>query len=127
MFFFRDFQKQYDSKNFDSNGLAHLVRIIQERCGVKETEKMTKEQCKGFTVYPKNKFYSFDYSKWRMAFDKTEKEVEEFMNLIDDQYIVHFSDYLSYELDVEINGGSGYDKLAKIYCPNVYGTIFDKF
>lgn len=103
------------------------MRVIQERCGIKETAKMTKEQCKGFTVYPQNKFYAFDFSRWRIAFDTTEKVIKEFLDLIDEQYVVHFSDYLSYEADIEIGKGSGYDALAKLHCPNVYSTIIDKF
>lgn len=88
----------------------------------------TFDRCRGFNVLPKKHFYVVDSQDWKRAFETVNNEITiNFMESIKDSYIVHLFEPLSGKTKVKINSGSGYEKLAKKFCPKTYSLIKDEF
>lgn len=108
------------------------MRVLEERCNCTEADfrtlEFTIERCRGFNILPKNYFYANDWQEWKQAFEPVNHEItRNFMTSIKDSYIVHLLEQLSGKTKVKINTGTGYELLARKYCPKVYSLLKDEF
>lgn len=93
-------------------------RLIKRLCEENDVPKLVNKTCKGFKIYPPNRFYSIPWWNWRYFFQ------EEFLDLVKEQtadsYIIHVWNKFSINTNISLhNENVPYLNFAKLYCPAV--------
>lgn len=98
---------------------------MKSLCETDEVKNMAGKECKGFTVYPTDKFYAVPWWKWRMYFD--EGSTENVFNLSANSYVVHVWNKHSEQSKVPISSQTSYLLYAKRHCPKVIQECHEYF
>lgn len=102
-------------------GSELLTEALRYYCRTNTTVNMTSDKCFGFTVYPPDKFYDFDYSTWPLAFEP--KNLPEFIKITLKSSIFHFAHSITHNIPFNVTENEGYAVMAKVHCPSVYNLI----
>ncbi|XP_034945390.1 lactosylceramide 4-alpha-galactosyltransferase-like [Chelonus insularis] len=121
---------EYLTKNFQgdswfNNGPGVITNILRKLCGTKKTYEMSKQSCRGFTVYPPSTFYPIDYSIWIDFFDSKEKNKT--MEKIGKAWGIHLWNKLSTSRPIYVGEDVPYALIASQYCPKIYHNCGDIF
>lgn len=109
----------------NSNSIVCDFRLLKSICGAQRAGDMVKKHCKGFKVYPTDKFYAIPWWKWRMYFDET--LTDHVFNWSVNSYAIHVWNKHSARLKVPISSKMPYLLYAKQYCPKVVQECHEYF
>ncbi|KAF7992736.1 hypothetical protein HCN44_005080 [Aphidius gifuensis] len=111
-------EKYFDGNSWAGNGPAVITKILQKLCKTKKTSEMTLKKCKGFTVYPTEKFYPIHYSEDNLYFDIDDNY--KIMNKIKNSSIISIWGYSKNNRTIKVGSNAPYGLVASKYCPIIY-------
>lgn len=94
-------------------------------CNSSEVTKMSRNKCKGFSVYPPSTFYPIPWRKWNYYFD--EDHLKDVLNAINDTIAIHVWNKHSVQKTLQTKSNVPYIYLARKYCPKVYRVSEEEF
>ncbi|KAJ8929795.1 hypothetical protein NQ314_017392 [Rhamnusium bicolor] len=106
-----------ENSGYAQSHASDVLRLLKSICGVKEAKDMLNKDCRGFTVYPRDKFYAIPWWNWTMYFD--ESSTGTVFNLSKDSYIIHVWNKQSERSRIPLSSEVPYLLYAKKYCPKV--------
>lgn len=87
---------------------------------------MLDKNCKGFKVYPPNKFYAIPYWDWSWFFDSN--HFDDVKRLTVNSSLIHVWNGFSSSVKISLNASNiAYLEFAKQYCPNVLSECTQYF
>lgn len=123
--FYSDFQRNFNGDDWGTNGPGVITRVLQQLCGTKTPELMTRERCGGFKAYPPGEFYAVPWPNWDWFFDPT--KTNETLELTKNSQVVHVWNKHSIKKKVKVGSSVAYGLIAEKHCPNVYKASGDYF
>ncbi|KAJ6647401.1 Lactosylceramide 4-alpha-galactosyltransferase [Pseudolycoriella hygida] len=108
----------FNGKTFIDNGPLVITRTLEKLCKTTNRSLMTREQCDGFQVYPKNTFYAVSWKNWHWFFDP--KMVNETLALTENSAIIHVWNDVSKKAKLRIGSHTAYEIAARKNCPKTY-------
>lgn len=102
-----------------------ITRVLQTICGTELPQKMIRDRCYGFHVYPPAGVYAIPWRKYKMFFD--EKQSEETLAKLEDSFIAHLWNKHSHKVELKVGSTAAYAKLAETHCPQVYSNCGNYF
>ncbi|XP_063977537.1 lactosylceramide 4-alpha-galactosyltransferase-like [Diachasmimorpha longicaudata] len=100
------------------NGPGVVTRTLKKLCHAEDISNMTKENCRGFTVYPPSAFYPLHYSEWSLYFK--EQSINSTMARIKDSFAIHAWNKLSNKELIPAGRQVPYAIVAREFCPKIY-------
>lgn len=119
-FFCREFQTNFDGKDWGNNGPGVITRVLHRVCQTTYPPFMTRERCHDFNVYPVNTFYAIKWIDWRYFFD--EKYTKRALEMTNKSIAIHVWNKHSARLMIRVGSNAAYGLLASEYCPTVYSS-----
>ncbi|KAH8391523.1 hypothetical protein KR200_003091 [Drosophila serrata] len=123
----RDFQLNFDGKDWGNNGPGVITRVAQKICGTKNIEVMQEDhkRCLGFKVFGRDAFYAVPWKQWRDFFEP--EKLSQTLALTKDSYVVHVWNKHSSKLKIKRGTKSAYAKYAEQNCPRAYKASGEYF
>ncbi|KAH8413325.1 hypothetical protein KR009_010022 [Drosophila setifemur] len=123
----RDFQQNFDGKDWGNNGPGVITRVAHKICATKDIAVMQDDpkRCLGFKVFGRGAFYAVPWKQWRDFFEP--EKLEKTMALTKDSYIVHVWNKHSNKLPIKHGSNSAYAKYAEKNCPRAYKAAGEYF
>ncbi|XP_016945700.3 lactosylceramide 4-alpha-galactosyltransferase [Drosophila suzukii] len=123
----RDFQHNFDGRDWGNNGPGVITRVAQKICSTKDIALMQEDpkRCMGFKVFGRGAFYAVPWKKWRDFFEP--EKLEETMARCKDSYVVHVWNKHSSALPIKQGSKSAYAKYAEQNCPRSYKAAGEYF
>lgn len=83
---------------------------------------MTRDQCSGFLLHPKETFYPVSWSDWLLYFDAN--QTEHTLKLAMNSTAIHVWNDRSYNIWNKTGGDNtnAYQQIAAEFCPDVYSA-----
>ncbi|XP_037044794.1 lactosylceramide 4-alpha-galactosyltransferase-like [Bradysia coprophila] len=110
----------FNGEIFIDNGPLVLTETLERLCETRDRKLMTREQCKGFRVYPRSVFYAVSWERWKLFFDVSMTNTT--LQLTKNSTVIHVWNDMSKKIIVRIGSHTAYEVAAKINCPRVYET-----
>lgn len=109
----------FDGNKFVTNGPLVVTKVMLDLCGEQDLIGISEESCEGFHLISKKYCYEIGYPEWKKFFDP--KHSDEVMRRTEESLAVHFWNYLSKNMTLEIKSFSysAYIRKAKLFCPKV--------
>lgn len=125
--FLRDYEKNYNGKEYVQNGPALVTRVVKKLCG-DNLVKLIEEgriSCQGLKVFNSTAFYPFGWPQW-MHFTEP-KYLEDTMAITKDSYLIHLWNKASYRGLIRVGSSTALGIYAERNCPRVYAAAGDYF
>nr|XP_018901557.1 PREDICTED: lactosylceramide 4-alpha-galactosyltransferase-like [Bemisia tabaci] len=122
--FLKESIRRFNPREWAENGPGSATGVIKRICKETRTRRMTREKCKGFTVYtppPESPFYPTAL-KWRFFFNEW-VDWKYFDKIKRESIALHMLGHLSDTKRIKKGARKPYDILAREFCPKVYATI----
>lgn len=119
--FFKNKLKIFSNLFHITKEVINFFRLLTKLCTDTEVKDMSKEKCKGFTVYPPSAFYPIPWRKWNYYFD--EEHVKDVLNSLNDTIAIHVWNKHSVNKKIKIGSNVPYEILAKKFCPRTYAAV----
>ncbi|XP_054273215.1 lactosylceramide 4-alpha-galactosyltransferase-like [Macrosteles quadrilineatus] len=113
--------RNFDSKVWGANGPDALTCVILQKCGLKTINKAI-HKCKAIHVLPQEVFYPVNFKEKDLLFNKAIGP-QLVSKIKKSSYIVHFWNYLSHGIHVDVNSNQAYGLLASEFCPKVVDYV----
>lgn len=124
MCFLREFQTTYNPKNWGFNGPDLLMRVLAKICKTANLPDMTRQQCRGFRVFPESTFYPLHEFKselyYKPFFQPNATAVV--LNKMKNSIGFHFYNSFTRHEAIETGHGDAFDATAKKNCPTIYAS-----
>lgn len=123
----RDFQHNFDGRDWGNNGPGVITRVAQKICQTNDIRLMQEDRkrCLGFTVFGRAAFYAIPWKQWKDFFEP--EKMEETMARAKDSYVVHVWNKHSSKLPIKHGSSNAYAKYAEKNCPRAYKAAGDFF
>ncbi|ENN76908.1 lactosylceramide 4-alpha-galactosyltransferase isoform X2 [Dendroctonus ponderosae] len=113
-----DLKNNFKGHDWGWNGPGTVTRLIKRLCEENNIPKLVNKTCKGFKIYPPNRFYSIPWWNWKYFFQ------EEFLDFVKkqtaDSYLIHVWNKFSTDTNISLHYENvPYLNFAKLYCPAV--------
>ncbi|XP_035779121.1 lactosylceramide 4-alpha-galactosyltransferase-like [Anopheles albimanus] len=116
----RDFQFFHKKDQVDNGSIVVTYKLLQA-CNVNFVQDILTEGCGNrLKVYPRHVFHPFDSNTVSMLFDPD--RVQEVKDVIADSFTVHLRHQNSQNIQSPKKAETGYNMIARKYCPNVYAN-----
>lgn len=119
LFIFREVIKNFNGTAFIANGPQMMTRIFNDICSTENRTLWTQNQCNGFNIFPKEKFYPISWTDYIFYFQPEKRD--EVLKLIENSTIIHVWNDRSKHIWNKKNGPkNAYQVTAERNCPFVY-------
>lgn len=122
--FYRILRDTYNPENWSANGPQALTKAANKHCSTRIVNKMTRDVCNGFMIYPKSYFFGIDWWFYKEAFLEDDKKVRKILRIAmnNNTHLLHFNNNLSHGLVIFADKMTGYGLVADMFCPKVYSA-----
>ncbi|KAH8285816.1 hypothetical protein KR018_009490 [Drosophila ironensis] len=123
----RDFEHNFNGRDWGNNGPGVITRVAQHICGTKDIALMQQDRkrCLGFRVFGRGAFYAIPWKQWQDFFEPD--KMQETMERTRDSYVVHVWNKHSSKLPIKHGSSSAYAKYAEQNCPRAYKAAGEYF
>ncbi|KAJ8957432.1 hypothetical protein NQ318_004912 [Aromia moschata] len=120
-----DLKEHFNGHDWGNNGPGVITRLLRSICETDKVKEMSGKDCRGFMVYPPEKFYAIPWWNWTMFFN--EASTDAVFRLSKDSHIIHVWNKHSRHIDISITSRLPYLLYAKKFCPKVIEQCDDFF
>lgn len=121
----RDLLQNFNGFDWGNNGPGVITRVLQSICLTTRADKMTRDRCYGFNVYPPSAFYAIPWRQYQAFFN--ESAAHHTLQRLADSFIAHVWNKHSHKLKLKVGSTAAYAQLAATHCPKVFSSCGDYF
>lgn len=115
----QDMMDNYNGWLWGKQGPKLITRVLNKICDTEFVNEMTREQCNGFAVFPKNEIYSIHYSERDMFFNQA--LLKEGRQKLNDSVATHLWNALTKRVKVKKDENVLLNEIGQKNCPKIFG------
>lgn len=121
----KDLLQNFNGFDWGNNGPGVITRVLQSICLTTKANKMTKDRCYGFTIYPPEQFYVIPWRQHAVFFNET--VADSTLKRLEQSTVAHLWNKHSHKIPLRVGSKAAYGQLAERHCPITYASCGEYF